>query len=244
VTDEDLRALIFFAWNLKPEQIVIDDETAHYIRKQAKYLSDKFGGSDDLPIVYSEDFRKSMARLSVAMAVIDLATTDDFSQVIVNLEHVSDACLLMERIYEARNCKLDRYAKAYVLTHGTAGIDEIITGIDAILSGDIDMKRRFHHIMQQLLRCNLGERIRKSDLVDEFDLRDGKTIQRNMQFFLHHHLVAPNTQRGYSPEPKLFQIVDRLERIDPIKYDFEKSWREVYPMGESSRKSNKSEMLY
>ena len=24
VTDEDLRALIFFAWNLKPEQIVID----------------------------------------------------------------------------------------------------------------------------------------------------------------------------------------------------------------------------
>ena len=63
VTDEDLRALIFFAWNLKPEQIVIDDNTAHYIRKTAKYLSDKFGGSDDLPIVYSEDFRKTMARL-------------------------------------------------------------------------------------------------------------------------------------------------------------------------------------
>ena len=121
VTDEDLRALIFFAWNLKPEQIVIDDNTAHYIRKTAKYLSDKFGGSDDLPIVYSEDFRKTMARLSVAMAIIDLATTDDFSQVIVNLGHVADACELLERIYEARNCKLDEYAKAYVMTHGIAG---------------------------------------------------------------------------------------------------------------------------
>ena len=63
VTVEDLRALIFYAWNLKPEQIVIDDNTAHYIRKTAKYLSDKFGGADDLPIVYSEDFRKTMARL-------------------------------------------------------------------------------------------------------------------------------------------------------------------------------------
>ena len=63
VTDEDLRALIFFAWKLKPEQIVIDDKLAHYIRNMAKYLSDKFGGSDDLPIVYSEDFRKTMARM-------------------------------------------------------------------------------------------------------------------------------------------------------------------------------------
>ena len=54
-----------------------------------------------------------MARLSVAMAIIDLSTRDDFSQVIVNLGHVSDACEFMERIYEARNCKLDEYAKTY-----------------------------------------------------------------------------------------------------------------------------------
>jgi len=43
VTVEDLQALIFYAWNLKPEQIIIDDGTAHYIRKTAKYMSDKFG---------------------------------------------------------------------------------------------------------------------------------------------------------------------------------------------------------
>jgi DeoR/GlpR family transcriptional regulator of sugar metabolism len=83
--------------------------------------------------------------------------------------------------------------------------------------------------MQQLLRCSDGERIRKTDLVDEFEV-EPKTIQRDMQFFLHHHLIHPNVHKGYAPEPRLFQIVDRLERLDPVKYDFEKPWREIYPL--------------
>ena len=227
VTDEDLRALIFFAWSLKSEQIVIDPDTAHYIRKVAKYLSDKFGGSDDLPIVYSEDFRKTMARLSVATAIIDLATTNDFSQVIVNSGHVADACELMERMYEARNCKLDKYSQHYRETHGIEGIDKIVEEIDALLADTVsDARWRFHHIMYELLNCPDGARVRKTDLADEFDISP-KGIQRDMQFFRDHHLIDPNIQKGYKPEPKFFQVWDYLERLDHGKYCFDTPWNKA-----------------
>jgi len=228
VTVEDLRALIFYAWNLRPDQIIIDTNTAHYIRQVAKYLSDKFGGSDDLPIVYSEDFRKTMARLSVAYAVLDLSTTEDFGQVIVEAEHVALVCELLERIYGARNCKLDKYAKGYRQTHGIQGIEKIMEEIEVKLSGDAETRRRFHHIMHQLLKCPDGERVRKTDLADEFEV-EPKTIQRDMQFFVSNHLVHPNMHKGYKTEPRLFQVVDQLERRDPEKYNFEKTWQEVCP---------------
>lgn len=227
VTDEDLRALIFFAWNLKPEQIVIDTNTAHYIRQVAKYLSDKFGGTDDLPIVYSEDFRKTMARLSVATAIIDLATTEDFSQVVVNVGHVANACELMERIYSARNCKLDRYAQHYRQTHGIEGIDKIVAEIDAILIDTAsDARWRFHHIMYELLNCPDSSRVRKNDLTDEFDVTP-KCIQGDMQFFRDHHLIDANVQHGYKPEPRFFQVLDYLERLNHEKYCFDIPWNKA-----------------
>lgn len=82
--------------------------------------------------------------------------------------------------------------------------------------------------MQQLLRCSQGQRIRKSDLADELDVKS-PTIQGDMRFFLRHYLVAPNTQKGYLPAPKLNRIMDMLERVAPKKYDFSKSWQEIYP---------------
>ena len=227
VTDEDLRALIFFAWNLKPEQIVIDTSTARYIREQAKYLSDKFGGSDDLPIVYSEDFRKTMARLSVATAIIDLSTTDDFSQVIVSLWHVSDACLMMERIYEGRNCKLDEYAQHYRQTHGIEGVEEMLVEIDAVMADtSSDARWRFHHIFYELLNCPDGSQVRKMDLADEFSVTT-RQIQEDLQFFKDHHLVNPNVQKGYKPEPRFFQIWDYLRRKNRQKYCFEIHWNKA-----------------
>ena len=229
VTDEDLRALIFFAWTLKPEQIIIDTDTAHYIRKVAKYLSDKFGGSDDLPIVYSEDFRKTMARLSVATAIIDLSPTEDFAQVIVNAGHVADACELMERIYSNRNCKLDEYAQQYRQTHGIEGAEEMAVEIDAIMSDTAsDARWRFHHIFYELLNCPDVGRVRKVDLADEFKV-DSRSIQEDMQFFRENHLIDPNVQKGYKPEPRFFQIWDFLRRRDRKKYCFDVPWNKVQP---------------
>lgn len=225
---EDIQALIFYAWNLKPEQIVISEKTAKFIRQIAKHMSDEFGGADDLPIVYSEDFRKTMARISVAYAVLDLSTTEDFNQVIVKDRHVGLAYDLLERIYSARNCKLNKYAKSYRQTHGIAGIEKIVEQINAKLEDPSDARRRFHHIMYELLKCRDEARVRKTDLADEFGV-EPKTIQNDITFFKDNHLINPNVQKGYKPEPRLFQVYDYLERLDPEKYCFETNWREVCP---------------
>ena len=77
-----------------------------------------FGGADDLPIVYPEDFRKTLARLSVAYAVLDLSTNEDFTRVIIEPHHVAEVCEFLEKIYQAENCRLHRYARAYLESHG------------------------------------------------------------------------------------------------------------------------------
>ena len=98
----------------------------------------------------------------MACAVIDLSTSDDFSQVIVGPGHVAEACELLERIYEARNCKLDKYAKNYRQTHGIEGIEEMVAEIDAkMVNTTSDERIRFHHILYELLNCPDGARVRK-----------------------------------------------------------------------------------
>lgn len=228
VTPEDLQALVFFAWNLAPEQIIISPETAQYIREIAKYLCDKFGGADDLPIVYPEDFRKTMARLCVAYAILDLATDESFSQVTVTPGHVADVCEFLERVYGAENCNLQDYTKSYLSAHGLGDLEAIRTKIDAILAGSLDQKRRFHHLMHQLLQCQDDDRLRKNSLAEEFSV-EGKTIQRDVRLFIEHRLIDSKTHTGYKPQPKLSRLINRLKRLDPEKYNFDSPYQEVYP---------------
>ncbi|MCK9377495.1 MAG: hypothetical protein M0P73_15250 [Syntrophobacterales bacterium] len=233
VEPEDLQALIFYAWNLKPEQIVWSTEdsfgnsfdTAGYVKRIAQYLSNKFAGADDLPIVYAEDFRKTMARLSVASAILDLSTSEDFSQVIVQPQHVSSACEFLEDIYEAENCDLGSYTRSYLLSHSIEYLPQIQKEIDRILDGPESAARRFRYIIGRLWQCPDGETVKKSEIVEEFDV-EAKTIQRDMKFFLRNHLVNSNAQKGYRPEPKFNRVMRRLRKIDPARYSFDISPQE------------------
>jgi len=216
VTAEDLRALIFFAWNLKEDQVVISPEVGQEIRHRSLKLSRVFG-CDKPPIVYPEDFRKTLARLAAAYAVLDLSTNEDFTQVIVLPDHVSEAALLVDWIYRAENCRLDKHAQAYRESYGLDDLEDLKIQIDKKLDGLHG--RRFARIMAQLLRCQKDERLRKNDLAEEFDV-DKKTIQREMSWFVKNRLVKSNIHTGYSPEPRLFKLIGRLEKLDAAKYSF------------------------
>jgi hypothetical protein len=156
------------------------------------------------------------------------ATSEDFSQVVVEIQHASFAYELLERIYGARNCKLDNYARNYRETHGIEGIEKILKEIDARLEDTSDARRRFHHIWYELFNCPEGAKVRKTDLADEFDI-EPKTIQKDIIFFKDNHLINPNVQKGYKPEPSFFQVWDYLGRLNKEKYCFGKSWRKIYP---------------
>jgi hypothetical protein len=155
----------------------------------------------------------------VACAVLDLATSDDFSQVIVNPGHVAEVCEFLERIYAAENCRLDQYAKNYLQSHGMADLSAVRAKIDLILSGKHEKVWRFASIVCQLLKCQDGERLRKADLADELGV-DKQQIQQEMRFFTKLYLVQMIPQ-GYAPTPRMFRLFSKLEQTDPEAYNFE-----------------------
>jgi len=218
VSPDDLRALIFWAWNLKEDQIIITPEMAKEIRQDSLKLSQVFG-CDSPPIVYPEDFRKTMARLSVAYAVLDLSTNEDFTQVIVRPGHVHCAADFIEFIYQAENCRLHKHAQDYRETYGLEDFDDLKKRIDKKMERTCGIGVHFLKIMSQLYQAHKG--LKKADLADEYDV-DKKTIQREMSWFVKNRLVLSNIQNGYLPGPRLFNLVSRLEKIDREKYDFGK----------------------
>jgi hypothetical protein len=76
-------------------------------------MSTIFGQCEDLPIVYPEDFRKTFARLCVALAVLDLSSNDNFQKITVQKNHVNFLSDFLTLYYEAQNCQLDKYSAAY-----------------------------------------------------------------------------------------------------------------------------------
>jgi hypothetical protein len=141
---------------------------------------------------------------------------------------VADACELLERIYGGENCNLKPYSQNYASAHGLSDLEQIQTKIDALIGGDLNPRKRFHHIMHQLLNCAPGDRLKKNELAEELSV-DAKTVQRDMVIFDVHHLIKSGKQVGYVPEPKLFRLINRLQRIDAEKYNFNLPAREVYP---------------
>jgi hypothetical protein len=130
---------------------------------------------------------------------------------------------------------LDRYAKHYRETHGIDGIEKIVEEVDAKLSNTVsDVRVRFHHIFYELLNCPDTARVRKTDLIDEFN-SSPKTVQEDMQFFRENHLIDPSVQKGYKPEPRFFQVWDYLERLNHEKYCFDTPWQKIYSLSHENR---------
>ena len=112
VSPKLLRELIFFAWTLTPDRVVLETHATEYVLSQAMRMVDKFGSPDDITLVYPADFRKTLARLAAAWAVLDLSSGDDFKTIVVRRKHVDYACGLLDRLYSSPSSGLDRYSEA------------------------------------------------------------------------------------------------------------------------------------
>jgi hypothetical protein len=132
--------------------------------------------------------------------------------------------MFIDIIYKAENCRLDAHAATYRQSYGMEDLDAIKEQIDEILALEPGNPRRyrFEGIMAQLMRSHKLERLRKADLADEFGV-EKKQIQRDMHWFVKNRLVSPSIQTGYSPLPRLFKLMGRLEKLNPEKYKFEEA---------------------
>lgn len=207
VSPENLKALIYYAWNLPPEKIIIPDDIVKSIREESSILATKFGGGEDLPIVYPEDFRKTFCRMCVACAVIDLSSDDDFESITVKQIHVGFMSDRLNEIYAHKNCQLDKHSVEYE-HENTLDNEHVVAERLRIHLLDFsgDRTKRFTKIFNELLQLdpsNKKEKLSTSYLKDILDV-SRRTIFDDIKPLIEDRLII--SSRGYLPTPKLFQL--------------------------------------
>ena len=155
-----------------------------------------------------------MARLSVAIAVLDLSTNEDFTQVIVHPGHVHYAADFIDTIYRAENCRLNRFSEEQRKIHNLGDEEKIKSEFQRVVA-DHKRRRRFLVILRALLS---DQNIRQNDLKDELGA-SRMTVNRDCQIFIKHHLAKSSTRNGYCRTPKLVRFIHRLEKSDPGFYE-------------------------
>ncbi len=219
LTPENYKALIHYAWNLGPEQTIISPDVYKLICKEATRLSGIFGGASDLPIVYTEDFRKTLARLCTSAAVADLNTDDDFETITIDRRHVEFVADRLEDQYAAKNCQLDNYAAQFRSEHVLSDEEALFRRLQNHCE-NIERRERVQVALGELHRLDPsdGAKLSQVYLKDLFG-KDRTTIFRDMQFLVKERLVS--SSRGYLPTPKLFQFLSWLKGFDPDYMDWE-----------------------
>jgi len=109
ITAEMLRALVYWAWNLKIKQINFTDQATNLCLTKAEELSEIYSYASDVPLVLKADYRKNIARLAVGFAVMNI-NTQDFNELIITEEHIIMAVEFVKIIYSNSNCQLDEYS--------------------------------------------------------------------------------------------------------------------------------------
>ena len=105
--------------------VMFEEDALKRILQHATHLFEEYH-SDDIPLV-SIDMKYKLARLSAALAMMTLSTTDDFLSVPVKTEHVDKVVSFIEEEYsQAGLDALAKLAKEEVMNEDEA--EEIIVG--------------------------------------------------------------------------------------------------------------------
>jgi len=204
-TSAEFKALVYYAWTLSSDRIRISDDIARKIRAESLRMTDKFGQCADLPIVYPQDFRHTLARLVVAYAVLDLASDDDFQTITPNETHIATICRLLDAIYSADNCRLDAYSNQYAKTHQFLNPEEDIQKLKDHLLGSESRTYRVKKILEELVELdpNGRQKLQQRYLADLFDVHR-ETILEDLKPFVTMNLIK--SVRGYVPTTRLIRL--------------------------------------
>ncbi len=216
VTPEMMRHLIYFAWSLPPDRIEFDRDVTEYIMEKSMRMIERFGKSDDLGLVYASDFRFTLARLSLAWAVLCLSSTDEFKTIKVKCEHVNMTIELLTKLYAHPDCGLDKYSDQWARAHSTEDYAIIRT----------EFKRRImllHHsekigadsaFARTISILRSGVSMRRVELARSLGYEPG-TISDICDYLLDHNLIRIEQER-VKVTAKFNRVLDKMEKDDAL----------------------------
>lgn len=209
ITPEMMRSLVYWSWNMDPEDIIFEEEAVDAILRETNRLSKLFGYCQDIPIVAPSDFRNTLARASTAMAALAVSTDSSFSKLIVKEDHVMSVVDGMEKTWKASNCMLDKYSdikkeEGYLMPDEYIKIRDEFQEIVAReifdptsqgaskdpkntnTSDSTDKRGTFEAICYQF---QIRDTVRIKDLMAIFDVTE-ITIQRKIKPLRSHHFLT------------------------------------------------------
>jgi len=226
LTREALRSLFFFAWSRTPDQVQFTRAGEEAALQRADVMSDKFGHCTDLPIVAPADFRKTLARMAVAAAVLDGAYTTDYSGVVIRPEHVTFVADWMDRLYSMPNCALDTYSKnarasnefrqSEVERYMEEKLDRAFK--NCTNEGEAEENRRKFLLMHRIIRDQ--QSVRSGELVDLLDAKR-EWVSRKLSIWKRLQLIKSGPY-GYQKTPKFvkwLRVIAEDDRFGDVMKD-------------------------
>jgi len=202
ISSKHMKALVHYAWNLQPENIIFDDNVADYVREKAFELSNEFGQCTDLPLVCPEDFRKTLARIATAFAIIDLSSDDDMQSITVTDRHVSYvADTFLKQSYSALNCRLNQYSNQYRSQNVLLSNEKeqmYLNFLAELNSREEGSAKRMLYMFREIAGMDINEKTKATQReFSEHLLCDMRTIRKDMAWFVKNNLIK--SSRGYMP---------------------------------------------
>jgi len=208
ISPEMLRTVIFWAWNLRPEQITFTPDAEAACLSLAEELSQIYGYAVNIPLITRSDCRKTIARIAAAFAVLQVSATGDFTQLIVERSHVSMAVGFLGKLYSHQNCGLDEYSRI-------SRLGSEISDYDAIREAFLEKRENEKHAAKEketfpaiVFLLYTTKSIRREDLAEQAGCSED-TVKRAVKLLKRFNLID-SFKEGYVKKPRFNKFLRRF----------------------------------
>jgi len=210
ITPEMLRAVIYWAWNLKPDRIIFTSEAEEYCLKRAAKLEDKYGYAVEVPLLIRGDARNNLARVSAAFAALLVSADKNFENLIIEQKHVRMAEEFLTLLYSHDNCALDDYSQIMRAGSELLDYDEIKKAFLKKCEREKYAGDDEAHFRKMISILRVTKVIRRDDLAEQAG-SSIETVKRAVQLLKRYNLIE-TTRHGYVKKPKFNRFLRRFIR--------------------------------
>ncbi len=214
ITSEMLRAVVYWAWKLSDDAISFDEDATGLILSESRHMADNYGDATKIPLVNPADFRNKLARISAAMAVLNVSIKDDdLSRVYVGEGHVRLAVRFLDLVYTAQNCSLNEYSEVQRTNNQLGDYEKIVQAFDKKHESAVHSGSTKNYFSRTVYHLRVNSVIRREDLTEQVGCsRDA--IDKHIKFLKGFSLIKSGRD-GYAKRPKFNKFIQRYVKDRP-----------------------------
>jgi 5S rRNA maturation endonuclease (ribonuclease M5) len=213
IIPEMLRAVIYWAWNLKPDKIVFTPEAEEYCLSCAMHLEDKYGYAVEVPLLLRGDARNNLARVSAAFAALFVSADEKFETLLIKRQHVRMADDFLNRLYSNDNCALDDCSRIMRASSELMDYEDIKKAFIDRWQREKHTPKGESYFPKIIFILRTTKIFRRDDIADQTGCHVD-TVKRVIQLLKQFELIE-KTRHGFVKEAKFNRFLRRFQRENP-----------------------------